>query len=55
MARESLELAGINADYTFYGDYEAGGFSVTNLHTRVDDESFYKVGEWARNLIAKKP
>lgn len=46
-------LAGIHADYTFRGDYEAGGLSVTNLHTRLDEESFYRVGEWALKLMAR--
>ncbi len=46
------KLAGIHADYTFYGDYEAGGISVTNLHTRVDDDSHYAVGRWIRDAIS---
>lgn len=50
---DEWRLAGIHADYTFYGDYEAGGLSVTNLHTRLDDESYYRVGEWARRLLAR--
>lgn len=45
-------LIGIASDYTFTGRYEAtGAVPMTNLHTRVDDQSMHKVGEWVRQNL----
>ncbi|MBS1958434.1 MAG: S1 family peptidase [Bdellovibrionales bacterium] len=46
-------LIGIASDYTFTGYYEASGaIPMTNLHTRVDDQSLHKIGEWIRANLA---
>ncbi len=42
------EIAGIAADYTFNGPYRDGNVTVTNLHTRLDDESLNDIGGWIR-------
>ena len=44
------EIAGIAADYTFDGPYQDGAVTITNLHTRLDDESFHQVGKWIRTV-----
>ncbi|MBS1963649.1 MAG: trypsin-like serine protease [Bdellovibrionales bacterium] len=47
----SWKIAGIAADYTFKGKYErAGGVPMTNLHTRLDDESRHGIGAWIREF-----
>ncbi len=43
------EIIGIAADYTFDGKYRDGDESVTNLHTRLDDQSLSNVGAWIRS------
>ncbi len=44
------EIVGIAADYTFDGPYRDGNVTVTNLHTRLDDESFHNIGGWIRDI-----
>lgn len=45
----SWKIAGVASDYTFKGKYErSGGIPMTNLHTRLDDESRHAVGPWIR-------
>lgn len=46
----SWEIAGIAADYTFDGPYQDGNVTVTNIHTRLDDESYHGVGQWIRSV-----
>lgn len=43
------EIVGIAADYTFNGRYKDGDETVTNLHTRLDDDSLNRIGEWIRS------
>ncbi|MDZ4677812.1 MAG: trypsin-like serine protease [Oligoflexia bacterium] len=52
MKNSSPVLIGINADYTFFGPYERS-ISVTNVHTRISDDSFYSVGKWVREQLLK--
>ncbi|HXH31794.1 MAG TPA: trypsin-like serine protease [Bacteriovoracaceae bacterium] len=44
------EICGIAADYTFDGPYQDGNITVTNLHTRLDVESYHNVGDWIRDV-----
>jgi len=46
----SWEITGIAADYTFNGPYQDGAVTVTNIHTRLDDQSYHKVGQWIRSV-----
>lgn len=46
---DSWRIAGIAADYTFTGRYEAWGtIPMTNLHTRLDDQSRHGIARWLR-------
>jgi hypothetical protein len=46
---DTWKIAGVGADYTFKGKYErSGSIPMTNLHTRLDDESLHHVGIWLR-------
>ena len=47
------EISGIAADYTFDGPYQDGAVTVTNIHTRLDDDSYHKVGDWIRSVWAE--
>lgn len=49
-ANQAWEICGIAADYTFAGPYQDGAVTVTNLHTRLDDESYNNVGGWIRSV-----
>jgi hypothetical protein len=49
-ASDEWEVVGIAADYTFNGPYIDGNLTVTNLHTRLDNESYLKVGSWIRSV-----
>lgn len=42
------KIVGIAADYTFDGPYQDGAPTITNLHTRLDDQSYHRIGEWIR-------
>ena len=44
------EIVGIAADYTFNGPYQDGAVTVTNIHTRLDDQSYHKIGHWIRSV-----
>lgn len=44
-------IIGIAADYTFDGPYRDGAETITNLHTRLDTESYHNVGEWIQILF----
>lgn len=48
-AQGEWEICGIAADYTFDGPYQDGAPTITNLHTRLDDESHNNVGAWLRD------
>ncbi len=43
------KIVGIAADYTFDGRYQDGAPTITNLHTRLDDQSFNNIGQWIRD------
>lgn len=43
-------IVGIAADYTFDGPYQDGAPTITNLHTRLDDQSFHNIGAWIRSV-----
>lgn len=43
------KIVGIAADYTFDGPYQDGAPTITNLHTRLDDQSFNSIGQWIRD------
>ncbi len=47
--RSEWSISGIAADYTFDGPYQDGAVTVTNLHTRLDDESLNDIGGWIRS------
>lgn len=47
---DEWKIVGIAADYTFDGPYQDGAPTITNLHTRLDDQSFNQIGEWIRNV-----
>lgn len=47
---DEWEIVGIAADYTFNGPYQDGAMTITNLHTRLDDESLNNIGEWIRSV-----
>jgi hypothetical protein len=42
------KIVGIAADYTFNGPYQDGAPTITNLHTRLDDQSLNNIGAWIR-------
>lgn len=42
------KIVGIAADYTFDGPYHDGSPTITNLHTRLDDQSLNHIGAWIR-------
>lgn len=42
------KIVGIAADYTFDGPYQDGAPTITNLHTRLDDQSLNSIGQWIR-------
>lgn len=44
------EICGVAADYTFDGPYQDGAITITNLHTRLDDESLSHIGGWIREV-----
>lgn len=46
------EIVGIAADYTFDGPYVDGNETITNIHTRLDDQSFNNIGSWIREVWA---
>lgn len=43
------QICGIAADYTFDGPYQDGIPTITNLHTRLDNQSLHSVGNWIRS------
>lgn len=43
------KIVGIAADYTFDGPYQDGAPTITNLHTRLDDQSLNNIGGWIRS------
>lgn len=43
-------IVGIAADYTFDGPYTDGNETITNLHTRLDDQSLNRIGQWIRSV-----
>ena len=45
---DEWKIVGIAADYTFDGRYQDGAPTITNLHTRLDDQSFNNIGGWIR-------
>ncbi len=49
-ACRSLEIVGVHSSYTFY-PIGVRGLSVTNWHTRLDDDSAFAVGPWLRGLL----
>lgn len=49
-AKGIWEIVGIAADYTFDGPYTDGALTMTNIHTRLDDNSFHGVGAWIRSV-----
>ncbi len=46
---DEWKIVGIAADYTFDGRYQDGAPTITNLHTRLDDQSFNNIGQWIRD------
>lgn len=42
------KIIGIAADYTFDGPYQDGAPTITNTHTRLDDQSYNNIGAWIR-------
>jgi hypothetical protein len=45
-------IVGVAGDYTFKGRYESyGSIPVTNLHTRLDDNSLHEIGPWLRERL----
>ena len=44
------KIVGIAADYTFNGRYQDGAPTITNLHTRLDDQSLNSIGKWIRDV-----
>lgn len=49
-AADEWEIVGIAADYTFNGPYQDGAMTITNLHTRLDDDSHHNIGSWIRSV-----
>jgi secreted trypsin-like serine protease len=45
------KVAGIAADYTFDGPYVDGAPTVTNVHTRLDNNNYNKIGLWIRQTM----
>lgn len=48
-ADATLEVVGVHSSYTFY-PVGVRALSVTNWHTRLDDDSAFAVGRWIRSL-----
>jgi hypothetical protein len=44
------KIVGIAADYTFNGPYQDGAPTITNIHTRLDDQSHNDIGAWIRSV-----
>ncbi len=46
---DQYKIVGIAADHTFDGPYQDGAPTITNLHTRLDDQSLNGIGQWIRD------
>jgi hypothetical protein len=54
---DGVAIVGINSNYTFRPEsVDPNGVPVTNWHTRLDDQSKFKVGAWLASLgVTTKP
>ncbi len=50
---DALVVVGVNANYTLRAD-DVAGLPVTNMHTRLDDESRHGIAAWLRSVGAAR-